>query len=191
MESSVEHFGTPSAVLGAGSFDLPRNRFSNAVDSVVVRAGDAASWLWPLLVAVVVLQVVLRYGFGRGSAMLEELQWHIYAVGFMIGLSYCANVDRHVRVDVIYRSLSVRARAAIDLAGTILFLLPLCGYLVYETLPYVESSVRFGERSREAGGLPGLFLLKAVIPLMAVLLTVQGLAVVLKCVAVLRQPRES
>ena len=86
MERPEEHVQLSSAAIpGGGPFVLPRNRFSNAIDRVIVLSGDLASWLWPILVAVVVLQVVLRYGFGRGSIMFEEIQWHIYAVGFMIG----------------------------------------------------------------------------------------------------------
>jgi len=108
-------------------------------------------------------------------------------VVFMLGAAYTLRHDEHVRVDVLYRRMSDRSRAIVDLAGTVLFLLPLCGYLLYETVPYVESSWRVAERSREAGGLPALYLLKAVIPLMAVLLAIQGLATVLRCVDRLKQ----
>jgi TRAP-type mannitol/chloroaromatic compound transport system permease small subunit len=185
MESSVEHFGTPSAVLGAGSFDLPRNRFSNAVDSVVVRAGDAASWLWPLLVAVVVLQVVLRYGFGRGSAMLEELQWHIYAVGFMIGLSYCANVDRHVRVDVIAERWPARTRAWVELAGLTAFLLPFVLVVFVEAIPYAKSAWDFNEVSASPGGLPYRWVPKSFISIAAALLALSAISRLSRCLTLL------
>jgi TRAP-type mannitol/chloroaromatic compound transport system permease small subunit len=165
-------------------------RIVAAIEGFAETTGRTVSWLTLALGLAGFLVVVMRYAFDSGYIWMQETLTWMHALVFMLGAAYTLKHDEHVRVDVIYRSLSVRTRAAIDLAGTILFLLPLCGYLVYETLPYVETSWRFGERSREAGGLPALFLLKAVIPLMAVLLTVQGLAVALKCIAELRRPRE-
>lgn len=165
-------------------------RAVSAIEGFAEITGRIVSWLTLSLGLAGFLVVVMRYAFDSGYIWMQETLTWMHAMVFMLGAAYTLKHDEHVRVDIIYRGLSVRARAAVDLAGTVLFLLPLCGYLVYETLPYVEASVRFGERSREAGGLPGLFLLKAIIPLMAVLLTVQGIAVALKCIAVLRQPVE-
>ncbi len=120
-----------------------------------MRAGDAASWLWPLLVAVVVLQVVLRYGFGQGSIMFEEIQWHIYAVGFMIGLSYCAEVDRHVRVDVLAERWSHRTRAWIELARTHrIHAAVRAGDRDRRRFPSPSRRGSFGEVSAAPGGLP-------------------------------------
>jgi len=166
-------------------------RVVTAIEGFAEITGRMVSWLTLLLALAGFLVVVMRYAFDSGFIWMQETLTWMHALVFMLGAAYTLRHDEHVRVDVIYRSLSMRRRAAVDLAGTVLFLLPLCGYLVYETLPYVELSWRFGERSREAGGLPGLFLLKAVIPLMAVLLALQGLAVALKCIAELRRPAES
>jgi len=165
-------------------------RIVAAIEGFAEMTGRMVSWLTLALGLAGFLVVVMRYAFDSGYIWMQETLTWMHAMVFMLGAAYTLKHDDHVRVDVIYRSLSVRTRAAIDLAGTVLFLLPLCGYLVYETLPYVEASVRFGERSREAGGLPALFLLKAIIPLMAVLLTIQGIALALKCIAVLRRPAE-
>lgn len=152
--------------------------------------GRMVSWLTLALGVAGFLVVVMRYAFDSGYIWMQETLTWMHAMVFMLGAAYTLKHDEHVRVDVLYRGFSVRTRAAIDLAGTILFLLPLCGYLVYESMPYLESSVRYAERSREAGGLPGLYLLKAIIPLMAVLLTIQGIAVALKCIDTLRRPVE-
>jgi TRAP-type mannitol/chloroaromatic compound transport system permease small subunit len=185
MERPEEHAGKPLAALGGGPFVLPRNRFSNAVDSVIVRAGDAASWLWPLLVAVVVLQVVLRYGFGRGSIMFEEIQWHIYAVGFMIGLSYCADVDRHVRVDVLAERWSPRTRAWIELVGLAAFLLPFVLVIVVEGIPYAKAAWDFNEVSAAPGGLPYRWVLKAFISIAAALLALSAISRLSRCLTLL------
>lgn len=166
------------------------SRIVTAIDGFAELTGRMVSWLTLTLGLAGFLVVVMRYAFDSGYIWMQETLTWMHAMVFMLGAAYTLKHDEHVRVDLIYRGMTVRARAAIDLAGTVLFLLPLCGYLIYESLPYVEASVRFSERSREAGGLPGLFLLKAIIPLMAVLLTVQGIAVALKCIDTLRRPVE-
>ena len=157
------------------------------LDSLAEATGRAVSWLTLLLGLGGFLVVVLRYAFDSGFIWMQESLTWMHALVFMLGAAYTLRHDEHVRVDVVYRRLPPRARAAIDLAGTLLFLLPLCGYLVFESLPYVEVSWRIAERSREAGGLPALYLLKSAIPLMAVLLALQGVAQAIKCVATLRR----
>lgn len=165
-------------------------RIVGAIEGFAEITGRMVSWLTLTLGLAGFLVVVMRYAFDSGYIWMQETLTWMHAMVFMLGAAYTLKHDEHVRVDVLYRGFSVRTRAAIDLAGTILFLLPLCGYLVYESMPYLESSVRYAERSREAGGLPGLYLLKAIIPLMAVLLTIQGIAVALKCIDTLRRPVE-
>jgi TRAP-type mannitol/chloroaromatic compound transport system permease small subunit len=113
----------------------------------------------------------------------------MHSVVFLLGAAYTLKADEHVRVDIFYRGMSVRRRALVDLAGTVLFLLPLCAFLLVESWQYVSVSWRIAERSREAGGLPMLYLLKAVIPLMAVLLALQGVALALRCIQRLRPLR--
>ena len=166
-------------------------RVARAIDGFAETTGRMVSWLTLALGVVGFAVVVMRYAFDSGFIWMQETLTWMHALVFMLGAAYTFKHDEQVRVDVIYRGLPVRSRAVVDLAGTILFLLPLCGYLVYESLPYVAGSIRIVERSREAGGLPGLFLLKAVIPLMAALLAVQGVSMVIKCVAELRRRPEA
>ena len=184
MERPEEHVETRAGVPG-GPFVLPRNPLSNAIDRVIVTAGDLASWLWPILVAVTVAQVVLRYGFGQGSIMLEELQWHIYAVGFMIGLSYCADVDRHVRVDVVAEKWSLRTRGWIELAGLSFFLLPFAILVAIEGIPYAKSAFDFGEVSAAPGGLPYRWILKSFITIAMALLALTAFSRLTRCTTLL------
>lgn len=158
-----------------------------ALDALAEHTGRVVSWLTLALGLTGFLVVVLRYAFDSGWIWMQESLTWMHALVFMLGAGYTLKHDEHVRVDVFYRGFSRRARAMVDLAGTMLFLLPLCGYLVYESLPYVLSSWRVAERSREAGGLPALYLLKSVIPLMAVLLAIQGVALAMRCVSQLRR----
>lgn len=162
-------------------------RMADSVERLAEATGRAVSWLTLGLALVGFLVVVLRYAFDTGFIWMQESVTWMHAVVFMVGAAYTLKHDEHVRVDVVYRGLTVRRRALIDLTGTLLFLLPFCAYVLYESLPYVEGSWRIGERSREAGGLPALYLLKSVIPAMAVLLAIQGAAVVLRSLATLRR----
>jgi TRAP-type mannitol/chloroaromatic compound transport system permease small subunit len=166
-------------------------RMADSMERLAEVAGRAVSWLTLGLALVGFLVVILRYAFDTGFIWMQESVTWMHALVFMVGASYTLKHDEHVRVDVIYRGLTVRKRAVIDLLGTVLFLLPFCAYVLYESLPYLEGSWRIGERSREAGGLPALYLLKAVIPVMAVLLATQGIAVVLRCLATLGRKEEA
>jgi TRAP-type mannitol/chloroaromatic compound transport system permease small subunit len=180
-----EEEASPLAEIAGGTLVLPRNRYSVRIDGLIAVVGHAASWLWPLLVAVVVLQVVLRYGFGRGSIMFEEIQWHIYAVGFMIGLSYCADVDRHVRVDVLAERWSLRTRAWIELAGLATFMLPFVLIIAIEGIPYAKSAWDFHEVSAAPGGLPHRWILKSFITIAAALLVLSAVSRLTRCTTLL------
>jgi len=164
------------------------DRLLAAIDAVSEWTGRAVSWLTLAMVVATVVVVILRYAAGVGLIWLQESVGWMHALVFMLGAAYTLKADEHVRVDVFYRGMSERRRAIVDLAGTVLFLLPLCAFLVVESWPYVASSWRIGERSREAGGLPMLYLLKTLIPLMAVLLALQGVAGGLRALLRLRVP---
>jgi TRAP-type mannitol/chloroaromatic compound transport system permease small subunit len=164
-------------------------RLASALETFAEWTGRAISWLTLGLALTGFLVVVMRYAFNSGWIWMQESLTWMHSLVFMLGAAYTLKHDEQVRVDIIYRGLSERRRAFIDLTGTLLFLLPLCGYIFYESLPYLLSSWSVGERSREASGLPALWLLKAILPLMAALLIVQGLAQVLRSLSILRRAR--
>jgi TRAP-type mannitol/chloroaromatic compound transport system permease small subunit len=164
-------------------FALPRTRVSNALDTFVRWIGRMTAWLWVLLVLVIVLQVVLRYAFNMGSIQLEELQWHIYAVGFILGLSYCLVEDRHVRVDVVAERLHPKTRAWIEFLGLSLLLLPFLVTILIQSVPYIWSSYIQSESSAAPGGLPYRWLLKSFMFWGFLLLVMAALARFLRCTA--------
>jgi len=146
------------------------------VEAVLDRITGALSWVWLALIAVIVAAVVLRYAFGLGRIELEELQWHLYALGFLMGLVACATRDRHVRVDVLRERMSQRMRDWVDLYGILLLQLPFLVLVSWSALPFVADSFAVGERSASAGGLPFRWLLKSVLPISFALLFVATLA---------------
>jgi TRAP-type mannitol/chloroaromatic compound transport system permease small subunit len=147
--------------------------------------GRTISWLTFVMVAITFLVVVLRYLFNVGYIWMQESVTYMHAIVFMIGAAYTFKHDGHVRVDIIYRAVSQKARAWIDLLGTIFLLWPVCGFIFFISWQYVASSWSVLETSPEAGGIPAVFLLKSIIPLMAGLMMLQGLAHAAECLLVI------
>lgn len=139
-----------------------------------------------IMAAVTLSIVVLRYGLDAPSIALQEAVIYLHATAFMLGIAYTLKHDAHVRVDIFYARRSVRGRAWTDLSGHLLLLLPMSVTLFWTSLPYVGASWRILEASPEVGGIPGLFLLKTLIPLMALLLLAQGLSGVLGAIRAIR-----
>jgi len=140
---------------------LPETRASRALDALVRRTGDALSWVWIALLAVIVLNVLLRYAFGEGRIEFEEVQWHLYSIGFLAGLSYCVESDDHVRVDFIRRNMSARLQAWVELYGILLLLLPFVFLVTYYAVPFIGHSFALAEVSAAPGGLPLRWLVKS------------------------------
>lgn len=119
--------------------------------------------------------VILRYGFNLGWIWLQEAVTYLHVTVFMVVTAWTLQQDGHVRVDIFYAKMPVRKRALVDLLGTLLFLVPFCLFVLVTAWPYVASSWKVLEGSREAGGLPLVFLLKSLILIMPVLLLLQSI----------------
>ncbi|HCD28494.1 MAG TPA: C4-dicarboxylate ABC transporter permease [Gammaproteobacteria bacterium] len=145
--------------------ELPDTPFSRRIDHLVGVIGTGLSYIWLLLLGVIVVNVMLRYAFDRGFIELEEIQWHLYSVGFLFGLSYAYQADTHIRVDVLYESFSPRLKGWIELYGIVLFLLPFVFLILIFGVPFVISSYQVSEISASPGGLPLRWLIKAALPL--------------------------
>lgn len=150
------------------------------IERIIDRTANALSWVWLALIGVIGIAVVLRFLFGIGRIELEELQWHLYAIGFLAGIFGCTVHDRHVRVDVLRERFAPRTRDWIDLYGILLFQLPFIVLMIWSALPMVAESFATGERSASAGGLPFRWILKAVLPISFTLLGMATLAQLLR-----------
>ena len=136
--------------------------------------GRTVSWLTLLMVIATFVIVILRKFFDLGWIWLQESVTWMHAIVFMLAASYTLNHDEHVRVDIFYTSFSPRRRALVNLCGALLLLLPLCAFVVWSSWDYVSESWRIKETSWQSGGIAYLYLLKAIIPLTAILLAFQG-----------------
>ncbi len=146
------------------------------IHRVTEGVGRAVAWLTLLMGLITTLVVVLRYGYDTGAIALQESVIYLHATAFMLGIASTLQAGGHVRVDVLQSRLSPRGKAWVDLAGHCLFLVPTAAALLWYSLPYVADSWRVLEGSSEVGGIPGTFLLKTLIPVMALNLLLLGLA---------------
>lgn len=145
-------------------------------DRLNERIGVVVSWLTTVLVAVVCYDVFTRYLLKSSLVAVQELQWHLFSVIFLIGAAYTLKHGKHVRVDVFYNRFSVKTRAWVDLLGSLIFLLPFCLVAIWCSHTFVINAFTIGEGSPDPGGLPARFILKAAIPVGFLLLALQGLA---------------
>lgn len=138
---------------------------SDILDSIIRGIGHVVCWTNAFLLLVIISQVILRYAFNQGQTFLEELQWHLYAVGVMFGMSYAQINDNHVRVDVFYMRFSDRAKRLVEVFGIIFLVLPFIWVIFSHSLDFVYEAWRLNESSPTPGGLPFRWAIKAVIPI--------------------------
>jgi len=156
------------------------------IDRMVAAIGRAVMWLALFVVLGEFAVVLLRYIFGIGSLWLAESVIYAHAALFLLAAGWTLQANGHVRVDVFYGEASPRARARVDLFGALLLLLPFVAVIGWFSLPYVARSWAVLEGSREASGLPFVYLLKSLIPLFAVLLGLASVAQAIRAALVLR-----
>jgi TRAP-type mannitol/chloroaromatic compound transport system permease small subunit len=155
-------------------------RLASGLEQMNGWIGRGISWLSLAMVLVTFTVVVLRYAFDAGSIALQESVTYMHSALFMIGIAFTLQLNGHVRVDIFYQRFSRRGRAWVDLLGTLLLLIPVCLFILTSSWQYVIESWSIQEGSREAGGIPGVYLLKTLLLIMPVLLLAQGLAWVLR-----------
>lgn len=156
--------------------DLPHTTFSLFIEKIIDKIGTLVSWFWVFAIGAILYAVISRYVFAQGTVMVEEVQWHLAGAAWLIGLSYTAVHDDHVRVDVLHDRFSVTTQAWIECLGITFLLLPFLVFSLGELLPYALASFEQGETSQSPNGLPMRWLIKSVLPLAFFLLILASLA---------------
>lgn len=151
-----------------------------SIDAFTDYSGKILAWLSLLMAALTALIVVLRYGFNIGSITSQEAVIYMHGALFMLGAAYTLKTEGHVRVDILYQRFSNRTRAWVNSLGGIIFLIPLCLFIFGISWNYVAESWAIRETSPEPGGIPAVFLLKTLLPVMALNLLLQGTAETLR-----------
>ena len=142
---------------------------------IISKTGKISSWFSLALVLLISTDVLLRYVFNFSTASLYEMEWHLFAIIFLLASPYTLQKNKHVRVDVFYNNFSKRKKNIIDLIGNIIFLIPFSFIIFYTSLPFVEDSFSILESSPDPGGLPYRFIIKSIIPIAFFLLMIQGI----------------
>ncbi|MCB0683864.1 MAG: TRAP transporter small permease subunit [Saprospiraceae bacterium] len=148
--------------------------------------GRAVSWLTLALVLLVCYDVANRYLFQETKAWFMELEWHLFALIFLLGAGYAFRHDRHVRVDLFYARMPPKDQALVNLVGAVVFLIPWCLLILIVSTRYAWGAWLIREGSPDPGGLPARYLVKFAIPLGAFLLLLQAVASALDAWAVYR-----
>lgn len=147
--------------------------------------GKSTAWLTTILVLIICLDVVLRYLFSASQIWMTELEWHLFAIIFLVGAAYTFQEDAHVRVDLFYANYSERGKAWINLLGIFLFLVPWTLVVIRASNKYAYYSFRIGETSPDPGGLPGRWFIKYAIVVAFILLFIQAILLAVRCVRVI------
>ncbi|WP_428609476.1 TRAP transporter small permease subunit [Sedimenticola sp.] len=157
-------------------------QLENAINSFADLLGKVAGVLLIALLFNVFFDVIMRYLFNDVSIGMQELEWHLYASVFMLGISYALRHNGHVRVDLVYERQSVKTKAWIDLLGTLLFLLPFSLLVCFYGIDFVRESFQMSEQSGDPGGLPFRWLIKSMIPFAFLSMTISGIGMALHSV---------
>jgi TRAP-type mannitol/chloroaromatic compound transport system permease small subunit len=150
------------------------------IDGLNEWVGNCTSWLSTILVLVVCYDVFTRYFLRKSSVAVQELEWHIFAVLFLVAAAYTLKKDSHVRVDVFYTLLSPRGKAWINLFGSLVFLIPFAVLIIWTSKGFISMSWMIQETSPDPGGLPYRYALKAMIPFGFSLVLLQGISLALR-----------
>ncbi len=151
-------------------------KLCSRIDALNERIGAFTAWLVLVMAGITFLVAVMRYGFNFGRIALQESITYLHAFVFMIAGAYTLKHNEHVRVDIFYQDMSPRNKAKVDFLGCVVLLLPFAGFIMWTSFDYVINSWKYLETSREAGGLPLVFILKTFIPAMAILLFLQAVS---------------
>ncbi|MBA1274964.1 TRAP transporter small permease subunit [Stutzerimonas azotifigens] len=157
-------------------------RVAGIIDALNARLGQLCAWLTLFLVLGTTIVVVLRYGFGIGAIALQEAVMYGHALVFMGAAAWTLQRGGHVRVDIFYQKFSARRQGLIDGLGHLLFLLPVCLFLGWNSWDYVGNSWATGERSNESGGLKFVYLQKSIILVLVASLGLQAISDLIKVV---------
>jgi TRAP-type mannitol/chloroaromatic compound transport system permease small subunit len=154
-------------------------RFSNLL-------GNIAGILFILLLFNVFYDVVARYVFNSVSIGMQEMEWHLYASMFLLGVSYGIASEGHVRVDLIYERLSPKRKAIIDLTGSVVLLIPFALLVFWYGIDFTWQAWDIDEGSGDPGGLPNRWIIKGMIPFSFLTMAISGLGMMLHSINILR-----
>ena len=151
-------------------------KIADVFEAIILKVSAVCCWSSALLIVVIICNVTMRYGFQNGLILFEEIQWHLYAIGIMFGLSYAEITNSQVRVDVVASMLKPKTVLKWEIFGAIVFVFPTIFVILFNSFDYVANSYLRGESSSSPLGMPFRWLIKSAIPASFILLAMAVLA---------------
>jgi TRAP-type mannitol/chloroaromatic compound transport system permease small subunit len=155
-------------------------KLERGFDKFADAIGYITAFVMVLMILNVTYDVVMRYFFNTGSLAMQEMEWHLFSVVILLGISYTLKEDGHVRVDLIYDRLTQKKKAKINMMGSALFILPVALLIGTGSIPYVVESFASNEISPDPGGLEYRWIVKSLIPLSFFLLIITAIGFFIK-----------
>ncbi|KXJ53750.1 TRAP transporter small permease subunit [Neptuniibacter pectenicola] len=155
-------------------------RLEQVINSFSELMGKISAVLFVLMLFNVFIDVVMRYVFNDVSIGMQEMEWHLYAAVFLLGVPYTLKTGGHVRVDIIYDGLSAKTKSIIDMLGCLILLFPFCALVGWYGVDFAREAFELGETSGDPGGLPYRWLIKSVIPFAFFAILISGVGLFLK-----------
>ena len=155
-------------------------KLERGFDKFADMIGYTTAFIMVLMILNVTYDVIMRYFFNTGSIAMQEMEWHLFSVIILLGISYTLKEDGHVRVDLIYDRLTQKKKAKINMVGVVLFIIPVALLIAVESIPFVIESFNSNEQSGDPGGLPYRWLVKSLIPLSFFLLIITSIGFFIK-----------
>lgn len=162
-------------------------KIADVFESIILKVSAVCCWSSALLIAVIICNVIMRYGFENGLIIFEEIQWHLYAIGIMFGLSYAEITNSQVRVDVVASMLKPKTVLKWEIFGAVFFVFPTIFVILFNSYDYVANSYILGESSSSPLGMPFRWLIKSAIPASFILLGMAVLARLFRNIVTLTQ----
>jgi TRAP-type mannitol/chloroaromatic compound transport system permease small subunit len=162
-------------------------KIADIFEAIIMKVSAVCCWSSALLIAVIILNVTMRYGFQNGLILFEEIQWHLYAIGIMFGLSYAEITNSQVRVDVVASMLKPKTVLKWEVFGALFFIFPTIFVILFNSFDYVANSYLIGESSSSPLGMPFRWAIKAAIPASFILLAMAVLARLFRNIIIINQ----
>ena len=140
-------------------------RFCDILDNLVLKIGRTMSWLNGILLVSIITNIALRYAFSKGLVVFDELQWHLYSVNVMLGISYAYTKDSHIRLDILSKKFSQRKKETMEIFGILFFILPVVFITFIHGLSFGYNAWEINESSVAPMGLCCRWIIKSLIPI--------------------------
>jgi TRAP-type mannitol/chloroaromatic compound transport system permease small subunit len=158
----------------------------HTIDGISTWVGKAFAWLMVVLMAVVCIEVFKRYILNAPTAWIFDAENMLYGTCFMLGGAYTLAQNAHVRGDFLYSSMRPRTQASLDLVLYIVFFVPGIAALIYSGWIFAGESWAINEHSTVTADGPPVWQFKFMIPLAGLMVVIQGIAEIIRCIVCLR-----